>query len=74
MTFEVTAEERHVVEMVFPCNLLYAMAAGGKLELELQDGVVVDDVLWSLVCHLAHDESEVFGCDVHQRGIVSHVA
>ena len=74
MTLEVTAEERHVVEVVFPCYFLYALAAGSKLELELQYGVVVDDVLGSLVGHLARNESEVFGCDVHLRGVVSHVA
>lgn len=74
MLLVVTAEEAGVGEVVFPSYFLYALRGSLQLHLYLQYDVLVDYVLWSMVGHLSHDVGEVLWRDVHQCGVVAHVA
>lgn len=73
MLLEIAAEETDVGEMKLPSHLLDALRASLKMQLELQNHVLVDDGFGSVPRHLVHDVGEIFRGDIHLFGIIVHI-
>ena len=65
MFFVVPAEETCVGEVVIPCYLLDALRGVLQLHLYLQNYVLVDYRLWSVVGDLSHYKRKILRGDVH---------
>ena len=59
--------------MKLPSHLLDALRASLKMQLELQNHVLIDDGLGSMPRHLVHDVGEIFRGDIHLFGIIVHI-
>ena len=69
MALEVTAEERVVVEMIIPGNLLDALRGCTQQELELHDDIMVDDRLRRAPSLCKRDIEQILGRDMEPGGI-----
>ena len=69
MLLEISAEETDVGEMKLPGHLLDALRASLKMQLELQNHILIDDGLGGMPRHLVHDVGEIFRGDIHLVGI-----
>ena len=55
--------------MKHPSHLLDALRASLKMQLELQNHILIDDGLGGMPRHLVHDVGEIFRGDIHLVGI-----
>ena len=69
MLLETSAEETDVGEMKLPGHLLDALRSSLKMQLELQNHVLVDDGLGGMPRYLVHDVGQIFRRDIHLVGI-----
>ena len=70
MLLEISAEETDIGKMKLPSHLLDALRASLKMQLELQNHILIDDGLGGMPRHLVHDIGEIFRGDIHLVGIV----
>ena len=69
MLLEIAAEETDVGKMKLPSHLLDALRASLKMQLELQNHVLVDDGLGGMPRHLTHNVGQIFRGDIHLGSI-----
>ena len=74
MLLEISAEETDVGKMKLPSHLLDALRASLKMQLELQNHVLIDDGLGGMPRHLVHDVGEILRRDIHLFGIIVHIS
>ena len=73
MLLEISAEETDVGEMKLPGHFLDALRSSLKMQLELQNHVLVDDGLGGMPRYQVHDVSEIFRRDTHLGSIIVHI-
>ena len=73
MLLEIAAEETDVGKMKLPSHLLDALRASLKMQLELQNHVLIDDGLGGMPRHLTHNVGEIFRGDIHLGSIIVHI-
>ena len=74
MLLEISAEETDVGKMKLPSHLLDALRASLKMQLELQNHILIDDGLGGMPRHLVHDVGEIFRGDIHLFGKIVHIS
>ena len=60
--------------MKLPSHLLDALRASLKMQLELQNHVLIDNGLGGMPRHLVHDVGEILRRDIHLFGIIVHIS
>ena len=74
MLLEIAAEETDIGKMKLPSHLLDALRGPLKMQLELQNHVLVDDGLGGMPRHLVHDVGEILRRDIHLFGIIVYIS